>query len=355
MSDELVVQLSPAAVQLEPGGTPVEVTITVENRGDAPAEYSIELTGLDGDWFTSPPSIVRLFPLDRDQLRFTLRPPRRAGRGNYVYRVLVRSRTSAAQETAEGTLELTGTAAYRLELTPRRLTARNGAFQVQLVNTGTADVTINLDAHDAEGACELRFGREGGVRVPAGQRVQVPLKVIPRERPFIGDERRYDFSVSARPDEASVAPQSVPGQFTYRPAMRSWRPIRRTVMGVVGVVVALMVILAFIPAGIAGSVGAVRVLCGIPIIGALCGRPAPEVACTYDHGFQVFAQTESQLIGNCLTPALDDPHGNVRQYTRNGMLFWQRQTNEVFFFGGDSVWGFTDQKSTLLHGSGATR
>jgi hypothetical protein len=182
----------------------------------------------------------------------------------------------------------------------------------------------------------------------------VPLRVRPHQRPFIGQQRSYDFSVSARPDEATVAPQSVAGQFTYRPALRSWAPIRNTVLGVVGVVVALMVILAVLPAGIAGSVGVVRVMCGIPVIGALCGRPA-EVACTYDQGFLAFAETESQLIGQCVTPALDDPHGNVRQYTRNGVLFWQRATNEVFFFGGDSVWGFIGQKATLLHGSGATR
>src|SRR5438445_336722 len=56
MPDEVVAQLSPDHIQMEPGGRPVDVTLTIQNRSDSVAEYVVELTGLDADWFTPPPS-----------------------------------------------------------------------------------------------------------------------------------------------------------------------------------------------------------------------------------------------------------------------------------------------------------
>src|SRR5436190_2905705 len=109
---------------MQPGGKPVDVTLTIQNRSDNVAEYVVEVTGLDADWFTPPPSRARLFPQDRDQLRFVLRPPGRAGKGSYAYRVVVRSPNGTAQATADGTIEVSGTVGYRLELPQRRLTAR---------------------------------------------------------------------------------------------------------------------------------------------------------------------------------------------------------------------------------------
>jgi hypothetical protein len=354
MSDDLLVQLSPARVQLEPGGQPVEVSVTIQNRSDSPAEYAIELSGLQRDWYTAPPTSVRLFPEDRDQVRFMLRPPRSAGRGTYVYRIVVQA--GPTRETAEGTLEITGTPAYRLELTPRRMTRRgSGTFQVQLLNTGTADVTLALEAQDAEGNCQLRFARDATVRVPAGQRVQVPLRVRPDQRPWAGSDRSYDFTVAARPDNSGVAPQTIPGQFTHHPRLASWAPIGRTlaIMCVLGL--ALVFVVTILPASMAGPVGKLRSgLCSVPTIDSLCGKPAPPVPCVYDAGFADYAATESELIGPCVTGPLSDPFGNVRQYTRNGMLFWQHDSNTDYFFKGDSLYGFFDGKSTLVHGSGAS-
>src|SRR5205823_12729904 len=140
----------------------------------------------------------------RDQLRFVLRPPGRAGKGSYAYRVVVRSPNGTAQATADGTIEVSGTVGYRLELPQRRLTARGaGTFQVQVVNTGSADVRLALEAKDGAGECDLRFAREAKLRVPVGETARVPLRIRPFHRPLVGHERSYDFSVVARPDDAA--------------------------------------------------------------------------------------------------------------------------------------------------------
>jgi hypothetical protein len=355
MPEEVEVQLSPARVPMVPGGAPVEVTVTIQNRSDGVAEYAVELIGLEADWFTPPPTSVRLFPQDRDQLRFALRPPRRAARGNFVYRVLVRSRAGGAQAAAEGTLEVTGTIAYRLEVLPRRQTGRGqGTFQAQLTNTGGADLRVTLDGESAEGNCEVRFLRDAPSVVQAGQKVDVPLRVRPFQRPAVGQERSYDFNVTARPDDPTTAPQTVAAQFTHQPRLASWAPVRTTLLILGGLIVVLALIAVVLPSGLAGPMGGLRAfVCDIPIIGSLCGGRPVTATCVYDEGFKAYAEAETQLIGPCVTGPLADSFGNVRQYSKNGVLFWQHDSNTVYFFKGDSLYAFLDEKSVLIHGTGA--
>ena len=340
---------------MAPGGPPVEVTVTIQNRSDGVAEYAVELIGLEAEWFTPPPTSVRLFPQDREQLRFALRPPRRAAKGNFVYRVLVRSSRGTAQAAAEGALEVTGTVDYRLEVVPRRQTGRGQAtFQAQITNIGTADVRLTLDGQDVDGNCDVRFPRGGSTVVQAGQKVDVPVRVRPFQRPWIGQERSYDFNVTARPDDPTAAPQTVAGQFTHQPRLASWAPVRTTLLVLGGVVVALALVAVVLPSGLAGPMGGLRgIVCEIPIIGSLCGvRQAPPT-CVYDEGFKAYAEAETQLIGPCVTSPLADSFGNVRQYSKNGVLFWQHDSNTVYFFKGDSLYAFLDEKSVLIHGTGA--
>src|ERR1051325_5024878 len=99
-SERLSVELSPARVEMEPGGSPVELVVTIQNLSDVVEQYAVELSGLDADWFPAPVTSVGLFPQDSDQVRISLRPPRRPGTraGSYKFRVTVRARGGAGAE-----------------------------------------------------------------------------------------------------------------------------------------------------------------------------------------------------------------------------------------------------------------
>jgi hypothetical protein len=237
---------------------------------------------------------------------------------------------------------------------PRRQTGRGqGTFQAQLTNTGSADVQLTLDGQAADGNCEVRFSRDGTTRVQVGQKVDVPLRVRPFQRPWVGPESSYNFNVTARPDDPTTAPQTVGGQFTYQPRLASWAPIRTLVFVILGVALALALIAAILPANGPGVlVAAHNFACDIPVIGSLCGKRAVAATCAYDEGFKAYAEAESQLIGVCVTRPLADAFGNVRQYSKNGVLFWQHDSNTVYFFKNDSLYAFLDEKSVLIHGPG---
>jgi hypothetical protein len=115
----------------------------------------------------------------------------------------------------------------------------------------------------------------------------------------------------------------------------------------------------------AGSaVGSVRgATCGVALIGFLCPPgtanafqqlPAQDTACQFEFGFKEFADAEPKLIGECSSPVVYDKFGNGAQYTRNGLLFWQKQSNTVYFFQGDSLWAHVQGHTQLLYGSGRT-
>src|SRR5579859_6774999 len=104
----ITVELSPAHVEMEPGGTPVEVVATLQNLSNVVEQYSIEVTGLEPDWFTAPVASVSLFPQDKDQVRISLHPPKRPGlrAGSYPFRVVARARGNATQTSAAGVLDV---------------------------------------------------------------------------------------------------------------------------------------------------------------------------------------------------------------------------------------------------------
>ena len=80
--------------------------------------------------------------------------------------------------------------------------------------------------------------------------------------------------------------------------------------------------------------------------------PALDSRCDFGLGFKDFAEQDRPLVGTCISRVGYDRFGNGLQYTDRGVLFWQKESNTVFFFLADSVWTNLEGKPQLLHGSG---
>ena len=107
-----------------------------------------------------------------------------------------------------------------------------------------------------------------------------------------------------------------------------------------------------------------REAAGLPLIGGLCPAQDETLAfqsasekttdrCSFEFGFKDYAEAEPKLVGECTSGVYYDGFGNGVQYTRAGMLFWQKDSNTVYFFRGSSVWAYIQGHSQLLYGSGA--
>jgi hypothetical protein len=364
----VALELNPPRVEMEPGGTPVEIVATLQNLSNVVEQYAIEVSGLEAEWYTAPVTSVSLFPQDRDQVRITLHPPRRPGlrAGAYPFRVVARARSGSGQGSASGVLDVRGVAIYRIvDLVPRRLTARgSGTYRVQIVNTGAADVRLGLEGSDPDGQCTFRFPKQAEPLVAAGGKGEYPMVVKPRKRPWIGPERSFEFIVSARPIDARGEPQVVSGQFTHKPLFRTL-PIWPVLKWVLIALALLAVVIVLFVIGIPQEFGrrsqvATAQACGslrtVPVIGGMCSRPSqlPPIAsdCAFQFGFKDFAEAEAAMVGPCTTNVIYDDYGNGLQYTKKGVMFWLKESNTVYFFTGDSLYVFFQDKPRLLDGSG---
>lgn len=364
----LIVDLSPPRVEMEPGGSPIEIVATVQNLSNIVEQYAIEITGLDADWYTAPVTSVSLFPQDRDQVRISLHPPKRPGlrAGAYPFRVIARARSGTAQQSAGGVLDVRGVAVYRIvDLTPRRQTARGkGTYRLQIANTGAADVRLGFEGSDPEAECTYSFPKQSEALVVAGGKAEFPVVVKPKKRPWVGPEQSYDFTISARPVDARGEPQAVSGQFTHKPLFRAL-PIWPVLKWVLIALAALAIIIVLFAIGIPQEFGrrvqvATAQACGglrnVPVIGAACPRPRelPPLAadCAFQFGFKEFADAEPEMVGPCTTRVIYDDYGNGLQYSKKGVLFWLKESNTVYFFTGDSVYAYVQGKPRLLDGSG---
>jgi hypothetical protein len=357
MPETLLVELHPAHARVEPGAAPAEATVTLQNLGDVVQQYAIDVEGLDPNWYTlgSNGDGVGLFPKDKDQVRLTFHPPVGSGvrAGSYPFEVRVRSRDGAQQKSAQGVLDVRGQAVLRLDLMPLRQTAKGkGRFHVQATNTGSADGQLTLEATDAEEACRFEFPKGDSVAVPAKGKIDLPVVVIPRHRPWMGEERTYDFTITGKSPNSRNIAQPFPGQFTYQPRIRSFGPFVKLFfyLGLAGAAVMGALIFAA-QVGQFGEQFRQRYCNATSAITTLQQRwPCGEgpSSCHYSFYNREFYKLDKDLVGECRTNEVADAFGNTRQVTTNGVLFWLKASQSVYFLTGDKLYVFENAQVRLL-------
>jgi hypothetical protein len=376
-TEQAVVVLTPDRVDMEPGGSPVAIEATIRNPSRVVEQFTVEITGIDPSWYTQHVKSVSIFPDgSTERVPITINPPTRQDggivkAGRYTFRVIARARSDGAEYSAEGILDLRGRVIYRLELSPLVQTARRqGKFRLKVTNSGAADGQFALEGRDKEELCRVKFPHEAQAMAPAAKVTEVPFVVQPKKRPWVGPERRYDFAVTARPQNARGEPQTVSGQYIYKPLFRSlpiWPILKWVLIGLV----ALVAVVLLLSSGIFEQFStrtqiALAQACGtlnlhrVPVISGACPSPLPAGSqqalnpdnCNFALGFRQFAEAQPKLVGHCLTDEYYDKFGNGHQQTTTGFLFWSKATNTVYFLIGDSVFRYYDRELKLLDGSG---
>ena len=373
LAEKLKVELDPARIEIEPGGPSQAAVVTLQNLGDGVEQYSVEVTGLDPQWYEASVTSVGLFPQDKDQVRLTFHPPQSGARpGSYPFRVVVRSSAGdGLEKTVEGVLDVRVRAVYQARLEPVQQTSRlRGAYHLRLANTGAADVRLAAEVHDPDNALNVHLPQDHAPLVPAGKEVDVAITITPKSGRWVGPERTYQFDVAVRPQEASGEPQMIAAQYTHHPWLASWDPVKRgarraarpVAIGAGVLLLLAFIFLADVPGRIVAGTGAAghavgataaRAWSALPLPGRSAAA-APKAArdCKLDQRVSGFTPAEAPLVGDCASRADSDPFGNAIQYTNKGVLYWLKSTDSVYFFAGDSVYVLVDGRFRLLNGSG---
>jgi hypothetical protein len=227
MSDRIKVKLAPSALQVNAGGEPTEASITVQNLGDIVDRFSFQLDNLDSAWFTLSESGVSLFPNDKAQVLIKFQVPRKEGikSGSYPFDLRVSSDSNPEEYSiVQGSLEVSPLAEFHLDMNPKRVETRKSAeYRITLANSGTSDLAFDLKARDTEEGCRFWFSPQNPV-VPAWKSVVVRLTGQPKRRPWLGENKRYNFTLAAN-IQGRTESKSLNGELIYRPRWRSLRPL----------------------------------------------------------------------------------------------------------------------------------
>lgn len=401
MPETVSVELSPNRIEVEPGAKPVEATVGLRNLSGVVSQYTIEIADLEPDWYSVPVPSIGLFPQDKEQVRITFHPPKRSDlrAGAYPFRILVRGRGGVQEHSSDGVLDVRGFAVYRLDLMPRRMVDHDeGDFKLVISNTGTADVTLELEARDDQDLCNISFPKGDVIKIEAGTKASVPFVIRPRVRPWVGADQNYTIQLTARPQEARGLPQNITAQYTHRPYLASWDPVWAFIR-IAGIVLAVLLVLWFLFASPFGGeftrrlrvfispactafVGNVpivgRIICSSVVGASMATRPGqpgqpgssaaaggavragtgatgagstiPVQPCEFALGFSQFAESFPSVIGQCAAPESYDAFGNGFQHTTNGVLLWQKGNNQVYFLADNRTYSFSNGSAQVVSG-----
>ena len=200
-----------------------EGDFALEFSSQCNSELTLQLSARDpeeGCQYQFAPTEVHLPPGESQScsLKVTPRNPLVGGAAK-SYPFVVEIRPQAAPQNSQ---QIPGELKHvppslELGLRPQRTRGvAKGSYNVRLFNQGNAPLTARLEATDPEESCRYRFEASEVVVTP-GQERFVPLTVEPRTPLTSEQERSFNFTVSARLQEAPGVIQQAEGEFIQVP------------------------------------------------------------------------------------------------------------------------------------------
>ena len=213
---KIIVSLSPADIVIEPGST-AQLVVSMTNRQDEPDRLSLEVEGIDVEWYAIPVAAVNVAPGATVTERILFKVARNSANraGAYPFLVRVQAQETGEVGVAQAALVVKPFNFLEVELDPKRATATFfrplNDFDVTVSNQGNAEETLDLGAFDPDDGCAYEFDTDR-ITLKPGQRTAVPLALRPKVSSILGGIRLYGFTITARSVNDSYVSASVHGQ-----------------------------------------------------------------------------------------------------------------------------------------------
>jgi plastocyanin len=213
---KILVSLSPADIVIEPGST-AQLIVSMTNQQDEPDRLSIEVEGIDVEWYAIPVPVVNVAPGATVTERILFKVARNSANraGSYPFLVRVQAQETGEVGVAQAALIVKPFSFLEVELDPKRAVATFfrplNDFDVAVSNQGNAEETLDLGAFDPDDACAYEFDTDR-ITLKPGQTTAVPLALRPKVSSVLGGVRLYGFTITARSVNDSYVSASVHGQ-----------------------------------------------------------------------------------------------------------------------------------------------
>jgi hypothetical protein len=210
------VDLSAAEIVIEPGDT-AQLTVTVANNQEHDDHVSLEIEGIDVEWYALPVPTVNITAGTSQTARVLFRVARASSSlaGTYPFVVRARSMETGDSGVQQAALIVKPFSALQVEINPRRTIStflrHENTVEVSVSNLSNHEETLDLYATDPDDACAYEFEKDR-ITLKPGHTETVPLRVEPVNRPVLGATRLYGYTVTARSVQDSFVSASANGQ-----------------------------------------------------------------------------------------------------------------------------------------------
>jgi len=180
---KILVSLSTADIVIEPGST-AQLIVTMTNQQAEPDRLSIEVEGIDVEWYAIPVPAVNVAPGATVTERILFKVARNSANraGSYPFLVRVQAQETGEVGVAQAALAVKPFSFLEVELDPKRAVATFfrplNDFDVSVSNQGNAEETLDLGAFDPDDGCAYEFDTDR-ITLKPGQTTAVPMALRP--------------------------------------------------------------------------------------------------------------------------------------------------------------------------------
>lgn len=217
---KIVVALSASDIVIEPGNV-AQLVVTMTNRQEGADRLSIEVEGIDVEWYMIPVAAVNVAAGAQVSERILFKVAKHSANlaGAYPFLVRVQAMETGEVGMAQATLTVKPFNSLQVEIDPKRAMATYfhplNDFDVSVTNMGNEDVNLQLFATDPADDCAYEFDNDH-ITLHPGQSEVVPLAIRPKVSAILGSTRLYQFSATARSVDDSYVAANVHGQIEKR-------------------------------------------------------------------------------------------------------------------------------------------
>jgi hypothetical protein len=216
----LSLAIEPTDVAVAAGGR-ADLTVHLTNHGALVEHYKLSVRQLPESWVTLSRDALQLMPGASESVQLSTHPPQasEAAAGDYPYRLMVASTVDQAETAGvAGQLTVAPFHRFRTDMRPKQLD-HGDICRVLVRNEGNAEATYTVVGRDPAEA--VRFsGEEGRLRLAAGERGAVDLRLKARQRPLFGRGKTLPFEVSVGAPEGQR--QRLGGQLAVKALLPGW-------------------------------------------------------------------------------------------------------------------------------------
>ena len=196
-------------------GDTVKTAVTVQNSGNAAAQYTFRIEGLESGWYNLPVSSISLFPNDEEQISFSLHPPKtdEVKPGLYPFRFIIDCQDNPGDaQQVELALEVKSIPELELLITPERISGKSGIYSIIASNPGDNTMDVRLLVLNQDPLIKSKL-EPVELTIPPDGSASATLEVNLRWQRLLNRRKTYLFTVAARqPDSDQI--KTVSGQLS---------------------------------------------------------------------------------------------------------------------------------------------